>query len=94
MPKCPVFFVYAWIVIKSLGPYEAQENAPPVRPEGHFNFLGVGHVPKCPTVLVVVTSRNAPQVIGASCQFVGVATIMALVTVALRLISEAAATNG
>jgi hypothetical protein len=62
MTKCPGFFVYVRIVVKSIGLYEAKEKAPPVRPVGLFDFFGVGHVPKCLTGLDIETTRNAPQV--------------------------------
>src|SRR5262245_2340106 len=64
MTKCPGFLVYVRIVVESVGLHKAQENTPPVRPVGQFEFLGVGHVPKCLTGLGIETTRNAPQIIG------------------------------
>src|SRR5262245_25062211 len=61
MTKCPGFFVYVRITVKSIGLYEAKEKSPPVRPVGIFDFLGVGHVPKCLIGLGIETTRNAPD---------------------------------
>jgi hypothetical protein len=109
--KCPGFFVYVWIAVKSVGLYEAKEKAPPVGPGGFSIFLvwgmsrnasqvSVWKRPEMPHklragVLATMRPRHGVDVIvGAITSIVGVATIIALVTVASRLISEAAATNG
>jgi hypothetical protein len=57
-------FVYVRIAVKSVGLFEAQKKAPPVEPVGLFDFLGMGHVPKCLTGLGIETTQNAPQVMG------------------------------
>jgi hypothetical protein len=64
MTKCSGFFVYARIAVKSVGLYEAQKKAPPLKPVGLFDFLDVWGVPKCLTGLSMEMTRNAPQVMG------------------------------
>src|SRR5215813_3465015 len=60
MSKCPSFFVYFRIAVKSVIFYEVQGNAPQVQPLGHFAFrhgtcpemphrFGCRNVPKYPT---------------------------------------------
>jgi hypothetical protein len=59
MPKCLIFYVCVRIAVKSVELYEEQGNAHGSN-LGVFRFLGAGHVPKCPEVLCVGASRNAP----------------------------------